>query len=136
MLEVILSDRAPQPVGPYSQAIAVPLTAQHKLYFLSGQIPLDPQTGQVIAQGITAQTEQVMANIGAVLEACGLSFANVVKTTVFLADMADFADMNQVYAKYFPALPPARSCVQVARLPKDVLVEIECIAVQSALPPS
>jgi 2-iminobutanoate/2-iminopropanoate deaminase len=131
MQEVILSDRAPQPVGSYSQAIAVPVGTHQKLYFLSGQIPIDPQTGKVTAQGITAQTEQVMANLGAVLEACGLSFAHVVKTTVFLADMADFAGMNQVYAKYFPSLPPARSCVQVARLPLEVLVEIECIAIQS-----
>lgn len=109
----------------------MPVGTHQKLYFLSGQIPIDPQTGKVTAQGITAQTEQVMANLGAVLEACGLSFAHVVKTTVFLADMADFAGMNQVYAKYFPSLPPARSCVQVARLPLEVLVEIECIAIQS-----
>lgn len=129
MQEVILSDRAPQPVGPYSQAIAISLSPNHKLYFLSGQIPLEPQTGKVIAQGIEAQTEQVLANIQAVLSADGLSFANVVKTTVFLKDMADFSAMNQVYAKYFANLPPARSCVQVARLPLDVLVEIECIAI-------
>jgi len=129
MQEVIFSDRAPQPVGPYSQAIAIPLSANHKLYFLSGQIPLDSQTGKVTALGIEAQTEQVFANIQAVLSASGLSFANVVKTTVFLKDMADFSAMNQVYAKYFPTLPPARSCVQVARLPLDVLVEIECIAI-------
>jgi 2-iminobutanoate/2-iminopropanoate deaminase len=129
MQEVILSDRAPQPVGPYSQAIAISLTPSHKLYFLSGQIPLDPQTGKVTAQGIAAQTEQVLANIQAVLSASGLSFANVIKTTVFLKDMADFSAMNQIYAKYFSDLPPARSCVQVSRLPLDVLVEIECIAI-------
>jgi len=129
MQEVIFSDHAPQPVGPYSQAIAIPLSPTPKLYFLSGQIPLDPQSGKVTAQGIVAQTEQVFANIQAVLNAAGLSFANVVKTTVFLVDMADFPAMNQVYAQYFPTLPPARSCVQVARLPLDVLVEIECVAI-------
>ncbi len=124
---VIRTDAAPAPVGPYSQAIA----ASGQMIFTAGQIALDPATGQVVGEGdVTQQTEQVLANLTAVLAASGASLQNVVKTTVFLADMKDFAAMNAVYAKHFgETAAPARSCVQAARLPKDVLVEIECIAV-------
>ncbi|MEN9208483.1 MAG: RidA family protein [Gloeomargarita sp. GMQP_bins_120] len=116
---------APWPVGPYQQAIR----AQGTWVFLSGQIPLNTQ-GEVVGKDITAQTRQVMENLGAVLRAAGCSWQHVVKTTVYLVDLGDFAAMNQVYAEYFPAgYAPARSCVQVARLPKDVRVEIEAIAV-------
>lgn len=116
---------APWPVGPYQQAIR----AQGTWVFLSGQIPLNAQ-GEVVGGDITTQTRQVMENLGAVLRAAGCSWQHVVKTTVYLVDLGDFAAMNQVYAEYFPAgYAPARSCVQVARLPKDVRVEIEAIAV-------
>lgn len=127
MREVIQTPLAPAPVGPYSQAIA----ASGKMLFVSGQIALDPATGQLVAEGdVAAQTERVMQNLKAVLEAAGASFADVVKTTVFLADMTDFATVNGVYAQYFDeATAPARACVQAARLPKDVRVEIDCIAV-------
>lgn len=125
--KVIYTDAAPAPVGPYSQAIA----ATGQLVFVAGQIPLDPQTGQLVGgDDVVQQTEQVIANLKAILVASGASFADVVKTTVFLADMNDFAAMNGVYAKYFAEdQAPARACVQVARLPKDVRVEIDCIAV-------
>lgn len=127
MRHVIYTPEAPNPVGPYSQAIV----ATGTLLFTAGQIALDPTTGGMIEAGdVQSQTEQVFKNLQAVLAAGGVSFENVVKTTVFLADMADFAAMNQVYNRYFdPASAPARSCVQAARLPKDALVEIECIAV-------
>jgi 2-iminobutanoate/2-iminopropanoate deaminase len=115
---------APAAIGPYSQAIR-----SGDLLFTSGQIPLDPATGQMVSGGIAEQTERVLANLAAVLAAAGLSFAHVVKTTVFLKDMRDFATMNEVYARSFAAgTPPARSTVQVAALPKDALVEIDCIA--------
>ncbi|ABA21446.1 YjgF-like protein [Trichormus variabilis ATCC 29413] len=125
--QVIRTDKAPAPVGPYNQAIA----ASGKLLFLAGQIALDPNTGTVVGEGdVKQQTEQVFANIQAILQAAGIKFSNVVKTTVFLADMNDFAAVNAVYAKYFEeTTAPARACVEVSRLPKDVLVEIECIAV-------
>lgn len=124
---VIRTDNAPAPVGPYNQAIAV----SGDLVFVAGQIPLSPASGEIIGAGdVTRQTQQVMANLEAILKASGAGFADVVKTTVFLADMNDFAAMNAVYAKYFDeAIAPARACVQVSRLPKDVLVEIDCIAV-------
>ena len=117
---------APAAIGPYSQAVKV-----GNLLYTSGQIPLDPATGQMVAGGIAEQTTRVMENLKAVLGEAGLDFPNVVKTTVFLQDMNDFAAMNEIYAKYMaPAgvVPPARSTVQVARLPKDSLVEIEVIA--------
>jgi 2-iminobutanoate/2-iminopropanoate deaminase len=122
----VRTNLAPLPVGPYSQAIVTP-----QLVFLSGQIAIDPSTGQLIAGDISAQTEQVFRNIGAVLEACGLDWRRVVKTTVFLTQMADFAPMNAIYAQYFPPenCPPARSCVAVFQLPLGALVEIECIAI-------
>ncbi|NHC36098.1 RidA family protein [Scytonema millei] len=124
--KIIRTDAAPAPVGPYNQAIA----ASGQMVFVAGQIPLDPQSGEIIGTGdVTAQTKQVMANLEAILAAAGAKFQDVVKTTVFLKDMNDFAAMNGVYAQYFDeANAPARACVQVSRLPKDVLVEIECIA--------
>ncbi|MBF2046096.1 MAG: RidA family protein [Leptolyngbya sp. IPPAS B-1204] len=125
--QVIRTDQAPAPVGPYNQAIA----ATGQMVFVAGQIPLDPQTGAIVGEGnVVEQTEQVMANLTAILAAAGAKLEDVVKTTVFLADMNDFAAVNAVYAKYFQeATAPARACVQVSRLPKDVRVEIECIAV-------
>ncbi len=127
--KIIRTENAPAPVGPYNQAIA----AAGKMLFVAGQIALDPKTGAIVGEGdVTKQTEQVMANLEAILVAGGASFADVVRTTVFLADMNDFAAVNAVYAKYFDeATAPARACVQVSRLPKDVLVEIDCIAVVS-----
>ncbi len=127
--EVIRTDKAPAPVGPYNQAIA----ATGRMVFVAGQIPLDPSTGEILGAGdVTKQTQQVMANLEAILTAAGAKFEDVVKTTVFLADMNDFGAMNAVYAQYFDeATAPARACVQVSRLPKDVLVEIECIAAVS-----
>ena len=125
--KVIRTEGAPAPVGPYNQAIA----ASGQIVFVAGQIPLDPSTGEIVgANDVVKQTEQVMANLEAILTAAGAKTQDVAKTTVFLADMNDFAAMNGVYARYFDeASAPARACVQVSRLPKDVLVEIECIAV-------
>jgi 2-iminobutanoate/2-iminopropanoate deaminase len=125
--KIIRTDKAPAPVGPYNQAVS----ASGEMIFVAGQIPIDPKIGDVVhTDDVAKQTEQVMANIEAILEEAGTNFQNVVKTTVFLADMNDFAAMNAVYAKYFHEdSAPARACVQVSRLPKDVLVEIECIAV-------
>lgn len=123
MKEVIKTPKAPGAIGPYSQGIK----AQGFL-FLSGQIPLDPASGQVVAGDIRVQTERVLKNLQAVLEAAGSSLAAVVKTTVFLADFNDFAAMNEVYGGFFPTDPPARSTVQAARLPRDVKVEIDLIA--------
>lgn len=125
--QIIQTEQAPAPVGPYNQAIV----ATGSMMFVAGQIPLDPQTGQLVGgEDIAAQTEQAIANLIAILEAGGATLASVVKTSVFLKDMNDFAAMNAVYAKYFDeASAPARACVEVARLPKDVRVEIECIAV-------
>lgn len=123
---VIATADAPAAIGPYSQAIRVGDTL-----YTSGQIPIDPKTGEMVAGGITEQTERVLANLKAVLAAAGVSVEHVVKTTVFLKNMGDFAAMNEVYAKTFAAhgvTPPARSTVEVAALPKGSLVEIECIA--------
>ena len=127
--KIISTENAPAPVGPYNQAIA----AKGEMIFVAGQIPLDPQTGKIVGSGdITEQTQQVMRNIEAILEAAGIGWENLVKTTVFLTDLENFASMNQVYLQYFDdTIAPARACVEVSRLPKDVLVEIECIAVQS-----
>ena len=122
--DIIATDRAPQAIGPYSQAIRA-----GNLVFASGQIPIDPATGEFVAGGIAEQTEQVLRNLSAVFEAAGLGLAQVVKTTVFLADMDDFAAMNEVYGKFFAHQPPARATVQAARLPRDARVEIEAIAV-------
>ncbi|MBD2095208.1 RidA family protein [Trichocoleus sp. FACHB-591] len=125
--KVIRTEQAPAPVGPYNQAIA----ASGQLVFVAGQIALDPQTGAIVGEGdVVRQTEQVMANLEAILKEAGATFADVVRTTVFLADMNDFAAVNGIYARHFDeATAPARACVQVARLPKDVQVEIDCIAV-------
>jgi 2-iminobutanoate/2-iminopropanoate deaminase len=125
--EVICTDQAPAPVGPYSQAIA----ASGRLVFVSGQIALDPQTGLIVgSDDVEAQTRQVLANLQAVLAAAGASFADVVRTTVFLQDMEDFGRVNAIYGEVFDSdTAPARACVQAARLPKDVKVEIDCIAV-------
>jgi 2-iminobutanoate/2-iminopropanoate deaminase len=125
--EVICTDQAPAPVGPYNQAIA----ASGTLVFVAGQISLDPQTGELVGAGdVAKQTERAMTSLKAILEASGATLGDVVKTTVFLKDMNDFAAMNAVYARYFDdATAPARACVEVARLPKDMLVEVDCIAV-------
>ena len=123
MKQAISSPDAPKAIGPYSQAIR---TGQ--LLFASGQIPTDPATGVIVDGDVAAQTRRVFDNLGAVLNAANLSFADVVKTTVFLADMNDFAAMNEVYGKYFAEPYPARATVQVARLPKDARVEIDLIA--------
>jgi 2-iminobutanoate/2-iminopropanoate deaminase len=123
MKEVVLTARAPKAIGPYSQAIK-----SNGLVFLSGQVALDPQTGEFVGSDVRQQTERVFENIKGVLEAAGANLNHVVKTTVFLKDMNDFAAMNEVYARHFTAAPPARSTVQAARLPKDALVEIEVIA--------
>jgi 2-iminobutanoate/2-iminopropanoate deaminase len=122
--EAISSPDAPGAIGPYSPAIKA-----GNLLFLSGQIPLDPKTGSLVEGGITAQTEQVMRNIAALLKAGGAGFEHVVRTTVFLADMNEFAAMNEVYATFVADPPPARATVQVSRLPRDVRVEIDVIAV-------
>lgn len=123
---IIHSDDAPKAIGPYSQAVQVDAG---KLTFLSGQIPLDPKTGQLIEGDVAAQTDRVMKNLQAVLAAAGLDFSHVVRCTIFLADMNDFAQVNEVYGRYFPGNPPARATVQVSRLPRDVRVEIDAIAV-------
>ena len=122
MLKKITTEKAPAAIGPYSQAIAA-----GNFLFASGQIPINPESGEVEAEGIEAQAEQVMKNVGAILEAAGTDYANVVKTTCFLEDMADFAAFNGVYEKYFTE-KPARSCVAVKALPKNVLCEVEVIA--------
>ncbi|GAB4531916.1 MAG: RidA family protein [Anaerolineae bacterium] len=121
--EIIATDKAPAAVGPYSQAVRV-----GDFVFTAGQIPLDPATGQMVEGGIEAQTRQVLANLSAILEAAGASLSNVVKTTVFLADMGEFKAMNGVYAGFFPDEPPARSTVQVGALPLGARIEIEAIA--------
>ena len=123
MRNVIATDRGPKAIGPYSQAIKA-----NGLVFLSGQIPLDPASQQLITGDVAVQTERVLQNISAILDAAGTSLGNVLKTTVFLKNMNDFAAMNEVYGRHFTADPPARSTVEVARLPKDVLVEIDVIA--------
>jgi 2-iminobutanoate/2-iminopropanoate deaminase len=122
-LRAVHTDRAPAAIGPYSQAVAA-----NGFLFTAGQIPLDPATGQVIAGDVTAQTERVLANLAAVLEAAGTSWSAVVRTTVFLHDMNDFPAVNQVYARVLGTARPARSTVQVAALPRGVLVEIDAIA--------
>ena len=118
----IYTAKAPAAIGPYSQGYI-----SNGFFFTSGQVPLDPATGAIVGEEITAQTEQVMQNLSALLEAAGTSFANVVKTTCFLADMGDFATFNEIYGRYFTE-KPARSCVAVKTLPKNVLVEVEVIA--------
>ena len=127
MRQIIKTEAAPQAIGPYSQAVVA-----GGLVFASGQIPLDPSTGQFVEGGIAEQTEQVLRNLSKVLEAAGTDLSRVVKTTVFLADMNDFAAMNEVYGRHFSLEPPARSTVQAARLPRDARVEIDLIALAGA----
>jgi 2-iminobutanoate/2-iminopropanoate deaminase len=123
MKDIVLTDRGPKPIGPYSQAVK-----SNGFVFISGQVALDPKTNEFVGADVRQQTERVLENLKAILEASGVSFNHVVKTTVFLKDMNDFSAMNEVYARYFTAAPPARSTVQAARLPKDALVEIDLIA--------
>lgn len=123
--EVIATDKAPKAIGPYSQAIRVGATV-----FLAGQIPIDPKTNQLVVGTIEEETTLVLNNLKAVLEASGMTMANVVSTQVFMKDLNDFPKMNTVYGTYFPSNPPARATVQVARLPRDVKVEIAAIAVK------
>ena len=123
MKDVVLTPRGPKPIGPYSQAIKA-----NGFVFVSGQIALDPQTGEFAGADVRQQTERVMENLKAILEASGVSLAHVVKTTVYLKDMNEFTAMNEVYGRYFTSNPPARATVEAARLPRDVRVEIECVA--------
>ena len=125
MQKIIRTDFAPQPIGPYSQAIV----ASGNFVFTAGQIPLDPATGQIVGTDIATQTRRVLANVGEILKQAGSSPEKVVKTTVFLKDMNEFGGMNEVYAGFFGKHAPARSTIEVARLPKDVKVEIEVIAI-------
>jgi 2-iminobutanoate/2-iminopropanoate deaminase len=124
MKEIIATDRAPKAIGPYSQAVKL-----GNLLFTSGQVPLDPQSGQMVTGDIKAQVRRVMDNLREILEASGTSLDHVLKTTCYLRNMDDFSAMNEVYADYFPKTPPARSCIQAARLPRDCDVEIDAIAV-------
>ena len=125
MRKIIQTDQAPAPVGPYNQGVV----ASGSMLFVAGQIPLDAKTGELVGKTVAEQTEKSIQNLTAVIEAAGSDLSQVVKTSVFLKDMNDFVAMNEVYAKHFgDAEAPARACVEVARLPKDVLVEIECIA--------
>jgi 2-iminobutanoate/2-iminopropanoate deaminase len=126
MKEIIATQNAPKAIGPYSQAVKL-----NGFVFLSGQIPLDPRSGELVTGSIQVQTERVLENMKAVLQAAGLSFDHIVKTTVFVKDLADFPHMNEVYGKYFGMNPPARSTVEVSRLPRDARVEIEAIAIES-----
>ena|SRR5579871_306609 len=123
MRETVSTDHAPKAIGPYSQAVI-----HNGIAYLSGQIPLDPSTNLIVEGDVVVQTERVLQNLKAVLEACGASLESVLKTTVFLKDMGDFPKMNEVYGRYFSARSPARSTVQAARLPRDVSVEIDAIA--------
>ncbi len=124
MKEAVHTDRAPNPIGPYSQGIKA-----NGFIFLSGQVALDPKSGQFTGGDVRQQTERALENLKGALEAAGANLNHVVKVTVFLKDLNDFPAMNEVYARYFPKVPPARSTVEVARLPKDALVEIDLIAV-------
>jgi 2-iminobutanoate/2-iminopropanoate deaminase len=124
MRDIVTTDRGPRPIGPYSQAVKA-----NGFLYLSGQVALDPRTNEMTGADIRQQTERVLENIKGILEASGSNLHHAIKTTVFLKDMNEFPQMNEVYARYFTAAPPARSTVQVARLPKDALVEIEVIAV-------
>jgi 2-iminobutanoate/2-iminopropanoate deaminase len=127
--DIIATERAPRAIGPYSQAVRA-----GNLVFASGQIPIDPATGEFVAGGIAEQTEQVLRNLTAVFEAAGLAMDQVIKTTVFLADMDDFTAMNEVYGRFFGVEPPARATVQAAGLPRDARVEIEAIAMIGSEP--
>ena len=124
MKEIVVTEKAPGAIGPYSQAIKA-----GGMVYCSGQIPIDPATGDFVSDVVSEQTDQVLKNLSEVLTAAGSSLDNVVKTTVFLADMNDFAEMNEVYGRFFSNNKPARATVQAARLPRDARVEIECIAI-------
>ena len=124
MRDAVLTDRGPKPIGPYSQAIRA-----NGFLYVSGQVALDPKTGEMTGADIRQQTERTLENVKGIVEAAGSKLSHIIKTTVFLKDMNDFAAMNEVYGKYFTLAPPARSTVQVSRLPKDALVEIEVIAI-------
>jgi len=124
MKEVVFTDNAPKAIGPYSQAIKV-----GNFVFISGQIPIDPKTGNLVEGDIKEQTKRVIENIKAIIESIGGSLENIVKTTVFLKSLEEFSQMNEVYAEYFKDKPPARSTVEVSRLPKDVRIEIEATAI-------
>ncbi len=124
MKEIVSTENAPGAIGPYSQAVKT-----GGMVFCSGQIPIDPATGEFVSENVDEQTEQVLTNLSEVLKAAGTSLDNVVKTTVFLADMNDFVEMNEVYGRFFSDNKPARATVQAARLPRDARVEIDCIAV-------
>lgn len=123
MKEIVSTNKAPGAIGPYSQAVKA-----GGMVFCSGQIPIDPATGEFVSDDVAEQTEQVLKNLGEVLAAAGSGFGNVVKTTIFLADMGDFATVNEIYGRYFTDNKPARATVQAARLPRDAKVEIDCIA--------
>ncbi len=125
MKKIIHTPNAPAAIGPYSQAVEA-----GGMLFISGQVPIDPETGKVVEGGITEQTEQVMKNIGAILEEAGYSYADVIKSTCLLSDMANFKAMNDVYGKYYPENPPARAAFAVKELPLGVMIEIETIAVK------
>lgn len=124
--KIVYSSNAPEPIGPYSQAVQA-----GNMLFVSGQIALQPSTGKLVVDNLEDETEQVMANLEAVLKAAGLTFANVVKTTIFLKDMNNFPKVNELYGRHFKENPPARETVEVSRLPKDVNVEISCIAAKA-----
>ncbi len=122
--EIVYTEKAPPPVGPYAQAVRA-----GDMLFISGQIPIEPRSGQPVGGDVERQTKQVMENIGAILRSQGLSFINLVKTTIYLANLGDFEAVNRIYGGYFDSDPPARACIEVSRLPKDAAVEIEAIAV-------
>jgi 2-iminobutanoate/2-iminopropanoate deaminase len=124
MRDIVITDRGPKPIGPYSQAVKA-----NGFLYVSGQLGLDPKTGEMVEGGIATQTERAMNNLKGIVEAGGSKLSHAVRTTIYLKDMNDFAAMNEVYGKFFTAAPPARSTVQVARLPKEALVEIDIIAV-------
>ena len=124
--QIINTTEAPSAIGPYSQAVLA-----GELLFVSGQIPIDPASGELVQGGVEAETRQVMSNLKAILEAAGSSLEKVVKATLFIADMNEFGTINEIYAEYFQAAPPARACVEVARLPRDVQIEIEAVALVS-----
>ena len=125
MKKIIKTDKAPQAIGPYSQAVEIDNTL-----YISGQVPINPETGKVVEGGIKEQTDQVMKNIGAILKEAGYSFSDVIKSTCLLNDMDNFKAMNEVYGKYYPENPPARAAYQVVKLPLGVMVEVETIAVK------
>ena len=125
MKKIIFSDKAPAPIGPYSQAVAV-----NGMVYISGQIPIDQTTGELVSGSIEDETHQVMKNIGFILSAAGLTYSSIVKTSIFVKDLGNFGRINEVYGTYFDEQPPARETVEVSRLPKDVNIEISCIATE------